>query len=160
MKKIKTFSFVLREDVKNDKRFIPTRSTKKSAGYDVSCAFDDHNDLIVNPGDVVKIPLGFKCILPEGFWLFLLPRSSSFVKKHMHALYGVIDCDYRHQFFFCAKYEGNEPITLKFGEKIGQIIPFKMNDIVIEEISEKEFDDICTTEENERVGGFGSTDKG
>jgi dUTPase len=156
---IPVFKFALREDLKEDKRFLPTRATSKSSGWDVSCAFDDHKSLLVNPGEYLKIPLGFRCIPEKNWWFEMKPRSSTFTKKKMHALYGTVDFDYRNQCYFCCKYDGLEPITLEFGEKIGQIIPVKLQEINVEEISNEDFDKVCLTEENDRKGGFGSTSK-
>lgn len=159
MSDIAKFKFALREDLKDKKEFLPTRATEKSAGWDVACAWDDHKDQMIMPGDYVKIPLGVRCIPEKGFWLEMKPRSSSFIKKHMHALYGTIDEDYRNQLYFCAKYDGEQPLILTFGEKIGQLIPVKLREMEVQEVSNKEFDDICLSETNNRVGGFGSTSK-
>lgn len=156
---IPTYKFALREDLKDDKRFLPTRATNKSSGWDVSCAFEDHKGIIVQPGSYVKIPLGLRCIPQEGFWFELKPRSSTFVKKKMHALYGTVDCDYRDQLYFCAKYDGDSVLPLEFGEKIGQIIPVKIQEMEVIDISNEEFDTVCAEEKNDRKGGFGSTDE-
>jgi deoxyuridine 5'-triphosphate nucleotidohydrolase len=160
MNDLPVFKFALREDLVGDERFLPKRATNKSTGYDVSCAFETHKLLVIQPGEYVKIPLGFTCVLPEGYWLFLSPRSSSFTKKHLHALYGIVDSDYRGHMFFCAKFDGNWPITLEFGERIGQLIPFKVQEMVVEQISTKEFQEYVNKENNDRKdGGFGSSDE-
>jgi len=151
------FKFALRGDVVDDNRFLPTRATPQSAGWDVACAFEDHKSKTVLPGEYVKIPLGFRCIPASGYWFEMRPRSSSFTKKKLHALYGTVDYDYRHMCFFCAKYDGDEPLTLEFGEKIGQIIPVKTVNIEVEQIHNKRFDKFCAKEQNARKGGFGST---
>lgn len=154
------YLFALREDIKDDKRFLPTRATSRSAGWDVACAFENHASYIVLPGEYVKIPLGLRCIPPEGYWLEMRPRSSTFVKKHMHALYGVVDNDYRGFLYFCATYNGPVPLTLEFGEKIGQAVVVKMKEMEISEVSNDKFDELCQQEDNERQErGFGSTDK-
>lgn len=155
------FLFALREDLKDDKRFLPTRATEGSAGWDVSCAFEDHKNRIVNQGEYLMIPLGIRFIAPAGWWLEMKPRSSTFVKKHMHALYGTLDCDYRGWVHFCAKYDDPNTLELKFGERIGQLIPVKLREMVVEQIDNKNFDKYVEEENNARgAGGFGSTDRG
>ncbi len=156
---IPTFKFALREDLINDKSFLPVRATEGSAGWDVACAFDDHKSHTIQPGEYVKIPLGIRSIAAPGFWYEMKPRSSSFVKKKLHALYGTIDNDFRNQLCFCAKYDGNEPLILDFKEKVGQIIPIKLQEMEVQEIPNEEFDKICQNEYNTRTGGFGSTSK-
>jgi len=151
------FSFALREDLKDDKRFLPTRATQKSSGWDVSCAFVDHKQLLIKPGEYVKIPLGIRCIPPKGYWFEMRPRSSTFTKKKMHSLYGVVDFDYRNEAFFCAKYDGDSDLLLEYGEKIGQMIPVKIQEMCVVEIDNKQFDDYCANESNDRKGGFGSS---
>ena len=151
------FKFALREDLKDMKQFLPTRTTDRSSGWDISCAWDDHKDHTVQPGEFVKIPLGIRCIPDEGYWYEVKPRSSTFVKKHLHALYGTVDNDYRDQLYFCAQYMGTEPITLEFGSRIGQIIPVKLQEMTVEEISNADYDKFCKDEVNERKGGFGSS---
>ncbi len=127
----------------------------------MACAFEDHKDLRIHPGEYVKIPLGFRCIASPGWWLELKSRSSSFTKKKLHALYGTIDFDYRGNCFYCAKYDGNSHMVLKFGEKIAQIIPVKLREMEVISISNEEFDK-CVSEENDNTRkekGFGSTSK-
>jgi len=156
---VPTFLFALREDLKDNKEVLPIRVTAGSAGWDVSCAFEDHKDLIVHPGQYLKIPLGFRCIAPTGWWLELKSRSSSFTKKKLHALYGTIDQDYRGFCYYCAKYDGDSVMTIKMSEKIGQIIPIKLRHMEIVEINNKDFDYYVEQEHNNerKEGGFGST---
>ena len=71
------FKFALREDLKDMKQFLPTRTTDRSSGWDISCAWDDHKDHTVQPGEFVKIPLGIRCIPDEGYWYEVKPRSST-----------------------------------------------------------------------------------
>jgi deoxyuridine 5'-triphosphate nucleotidohydrolase len=153
------YRFAMREDLKNDPRFLPTRATSGSSGWDVACAFEDGKSLLVQPGQYLKIPVGLRCIPPEGYWYEMRPRSSTFTKKKLSALYGVADFDYRGDLYFCAQYTGSWTLTLEFGEKIGQIIPKKLLEMKVQTISNEEFDNFCKTEKNERKGGFGSSSR-
>lgn len=156
---IPIFQFALRDDLEDDKSFLPIKATEGSAGWDVACAFKNHQSNTIQPGEYVKIPLGIRSITPRGFWYEIKPRSSSFVKKKLHALYGTIDSDFRFELHFCAKYDGDEPLVLEMGEKIGQIIPIKLQEMEVQEIPNEEFDKFCQAEKNTRTGGFGSTSK-
>jgi hypothetical protein len=52
---------------------------------------EDGKDLILKPFDSVKIKLGFRSMCPAGWWYKAVPRSSTFGKKNLHCLYGVVD---------------------------------------------------------------------
>lgn len=163
-----TYKFALREDLKNDKRFLPTKAHESDTGWDVRVATKDHNDLVLHEGDKVMIPLGFRAMCPEGWWLKLNPRSSTFVKKHLNCLYGIVDSDYTGFLYLCVQFQpptdydisstGYKQITLPFGDKIGQLVPVRREEMIVEEISNEEFDTLCSNSENTRGnGGFGSS---
>lgn len=189
-KEVPIFKFAIREDlIDTGNQFIPTRATNKSTGWDVKAAFEDRKSYEVSVGEYIKIPLGFRTCTPNGWWYELKPRSSSFVKKNLHSLYGTIDEDYYGQLIFACQYLPpfcfiNEQIygpsssvkremfgpikieieklklTIEFGEAIGQIIPVKRQEMVIETITNQEYDTLCNNKNSTRgAGGFGSTGK-
>jgi dUTPase len=164
-KPIPEFKFALREYLKDDKRFLPTRATPGSCGWDICAAQENREPIIIRPGKYVKIPLGFRTIFPKGWWLECEPRSSTFIKKSLHCLTGKLDNDWRGWSALCAQYIpdvsslGND-LVIEFGEKIGQLIPVKLQEMNITHISNDEFEKICKEEINERGDkGFGSTSK-
>ena len=157
------FKFALRDDLINDIQFIPTKAESYSTGFDVRAAQLDRNDLIIKPGEYFRIPLGFRSFCPPGWYYQLHPRSSSFAKKHMHNLIGIIDESWEGETQFAGQYipssqSLNPSLVIKFGDPIGQIIPLKRNSIIIESISNEEFDIYCFNRNATRgSGGFGST---
>lgn len=157
------FKFALRSDLEGDKRFLPKRATSKASGWDVFAAPENKKSIILRAGQYAKIPLGFRVIPPEGYWLELRPRSSTFTKKFLHCLYGVIDFDYRGFLFLPVMYQAalsalGKDLEIKYGEAMGQIIPIKLREMLVEEVSNDTYDKMCDEEINERgAGGFGST---
>lgn len=173
------FKFALRSDLKDQKQFLPKRSESKSSGWDVFAAMSDKQPLVIKPFQHVKIPLGFRAFCPEGFWYELKPRSSTFAKKNLHALYGTIDEAYENELVFACQYipqldmilhrmkfEGefsglfNESIyqtlTIQWGEPIGQIIPVRRQEMEVVDISNEEYDALCAERKGERgTKGFG-----
>lgn len=154
------FKFAIRNDL--DNTFLPTRGEPFATGWDVRAAFTDKKILRVRPGEYFKIPLGFRVCAPEGWWLELHPRSSSFIKKYMHNLIGIID----EHFFFEVSFVGQyipdihsmgQDLIINFGDRIGQVIPIQRVEMSVESLSNKEFDDICREKMAVRNGGFGST---
>jgi dUTP diphosphatase len=162
MNDVPLFRFALREDLQEEKKFLPERVEPFSTGWDVRASQPDRKDIVLRAGQTCKIPLGFRCLIPRGYWLELKPRSSTFVKKHLHALYGTIDCDFGFQMHFCSTYlpdinSLSKDLIIKFGDRLGQIIPFKLQEMKTEEISNREFDQLFAERNPVRSGGFGSS---
>jgi len=248
------FKFALREDLKDNKEFLPSRAEPLASGWDVKAAWnaDDVNQYsyanifydinkyqifdskssgiiylcekeiplvkskkikgvvttgkpkivsaYVPAGEYIKIPTGFKILAPEGWWVELKPRSSTFAKKFCHSLYGTIDNGFYNELLFAIQflpeenlyihdhnldlitkddYYGNTtqelsqaPLEKQYlkidqGESIAQIIPVRLQNMEVLEISNEEFDAQTTLQKekikaqfgNVRDGGIGSTDK-
>ena len=191
---VPSFKFALREDLKDDKRFIPSQANDTDTGYDVRAAQADKNPLVVKPFEYVKIPLGFRAFCPPGYWYKLVPRSSTFAKKQLHALYGTVDEGYQNEAIFAAQYipyvepvselEFNDhfydahewyeieedcmevhtrlvasDLTINFGDAVGQIIPVKRQSILVDEVSNDDYNKLCEERKSTRNGGFGSSDQ-
>lgn len=180
------FAFALREDIKDDKRFLPARAEPKASGWDVRAAIADRKPISIRPFENVKIPLGFRSFCPDGWWYKLNPRSSTFAKKNLHALYGTIDETYEGELVFACQYippvpfktnwekdglSWDEPkewseywgatiLTVEFGDAIGQLIPAKREEMEVVEWTNEEYEANCKARAGQRgAGGFGSTDK-
>ena len=130
---------------------LPSRSTKRSAGYD----FFAPSDFIIKKGECIKIPTCVKASMEERDVLYLYIRSSYAIKYGLVLKnnVGVIDSDYYNNidndghFYFQYFNFLDHDLEVKKGDIIGQVIFMKylMTD-----------DDKAT---GVRVGGFGSTDK-
>jgi len=159
MSDIPVFRFALREGLSDD--FLPTKAEPYATGWDVRSA---SSTLIIKPGQYFKIPLGFRALPPEGWWFNLHPRSSSFTKKHMHNLVGIIDEHYPDEVLFAGQYMPDalsvnaDNLVINFADPIGQIVPIERVEMKVEYISNKEYDDFCKKRMAIRQGGFGSTD--
>lgn len=186
MENIPVYHFALREDLKNDVRFIPTRATDKATGWDVRAALKEEK-LVLRPFETAKIPLGIRGFCPDGWWYKLVPRSSTFGKKNLHCLYGTVDEDYEGELIFACQYipkleldyqfnhgsgdrrknevvEWNESfkqtLTIDFGDALGQIIPEKRQNAQMVQVTNEELDALFATRNGKRgTGGFGSTGK-
>lgn len=151
------YKFALREDLKDKSEFLPTRAEQYATGYDVRCA-EPHGVLLL-PGALGMISLGFRAICPEGWWYELKPRSSVFVKKGLHALYGTIDETYENELMFAARNLSQEAVRIDFGERVAQIIPVHRQTMLTIPISNEEFERLSNERAANRGGGFGSTGK-
>ena len=144
------FNFCLVDD---DPIFAPTKSEPFAVGFDVRAT----KDLEINSNSFFKIGLGIKLMCPRDWWVQLCPRSSTFTKKNIHALYGVIDPDYHDELSFCGHYLGEGKLLITRGEKIGQLIPYKLPKVEFKQINEQEFIEEINKRAPVRKGGFGST---
>ena len=163
-----TFQFALREGLTS--LYTPSRGEPLATGWDVRAAFDTE-ELVIQPFQYFKIPLGFRAFSPKGWWFQLHPRSSSFAKKHMHCLVGTIDETYDKELIFAGQYIADNvideesslpkmnPLVIKRGDAIGQIIPVKRVEMNVKVISNEEFDKLSKERNAVRDGGFGSTTK-
>lgn len=128
---------------------LPKRSTKSSAGYD----FESVVKLIINPGEIKKVPLAVKVQMEWDECLLLLVRSSQGFKYNVRMCnqVGVIDSDYYNNemneghMFIKLQNHGSEPYVIHIGDKICQGIFTKY--LLTDDDDAKET----------RTGGFGST---
>ena len=154
---------LINDEEKQIKGILPKRAEELSTGYDV---FNSGPDIELQPMEHKLIPLGFKSFIPIGYWLYLVPRSSTHAKRHLHTLYGVIDESYEGQWYFSAQYVPNwtmskgtgGPVTIAHGDAIGQIIVMPRYNMNISEVTSEEYDALCKDRGALRgAGGFGST---
>ena len=144
------------KDISNDKEvynqyLLPKRSTKKSAGYD----FFAIENITLKPGEIKKIPTGYKANFESDEMLLLVIRSSMGFKYNVRLTnqIGIIDCDYYNNInneghiLVSLQNEAKKEITIKEGEAYVQGIFTKFL------ISDND----CTI--TERIGGVGSTNK-
>ena len=164
------FKFCVREELKNLQgiSFLPSKAHHNDTGYDVCANTPNQKDLLIYNKQYVKIDLGFKVFCPEGWWFELRPRSSTFAKKSLHCLYGVVDEGYENYVLLAVQFLPNEydtmymhkPLVIRFGEPIGQIVPIRRQEMVVEEVSSEEYSKLCAQRVSERgTGGFGSSSK-
>jgi len=145
-----------KEDIIDDKELynnlkLPKRSTKKSAGYD----FYSPIDLVLKPNDIAKIPTGIKARMNDDEVLLVYIRSNMGFKYNVRMCNqtGIIDSDYYNNpsneghIFIKIQNEGTDDFMIKKDDRICQGIFIKYLTVDNEEKID-----------NERTGGFGSTD--
>jgi len=143
------------KDIKNDKFLyeeykLPQRKTKHSAGYD----FLAIEDFEIKPGEIKKIPTGYKSNFQNDEMLMLLVRSSMGFKYNIRMCnqVGIVESDYYNNqdneghLFVALQNEGDKTFNVKKGESYAQGIFTKFL--------------TCGDEVSEvRSGGIGSTNK-
>lgn len=130
---------------------IPTYGTKEAAGFDIASI----EEVVVLPGETKLIKTGLSFEIPSGYFMDIRPRSglSSKTKLRLSNAPGTIDSDYRGQIMFIVDNlmtKFPNPYTVKVGEKLGQGIIKKIDQVEFEEVEE-------LTETERGSNGFGST---
>lgn len=132
---------------------IPVRATAGSAGADLYACIDE--PIVIQPGDLVKIPTGIAIELPDNHMgAFLFARSGLGVKHGitLSNSVGVVDSDYRGEICVGLCNVSSEPYTIEPEERIAQMVIMPV--ICAEFILSEELSD---TQRGE--GGFGSSGK-
>lgn len=110
----------------------------------------EHLSLVVSPGETVRVPLGIKTAIPEDMVCLLFPRASSSSKEYrLGNCVGVIDSDYREEWFAAVKNCGTNPLLITHGQRIVQCV-------LISRI-QASWPKTDSLTESIRSGGFGST---
>lgn len=128
---------------------LPEYKTSGSIGFDLVA----RENLVIKPFVATLIPLNIIVEVPSGFGLFLLPRSSTPLKKNLLIPngVGVIDHDY------CGEEDelklqvvnfSKEDVEVEKGERIAQAVVVKIEKVTFQEVEKMS---------NSSRGGFGST---
>jgi dUTP pyrophosphatase len=98
------------------------------------------------------VPTGLRVAIPEGFAGLVLPRSGLALRTGVTVLNapGLIDSGYRGEVGVLLVNHGSEPVTVRRGERIAQL--------VIQPVARAVLVEVRGLEASQRgAGGFGST---
>jgi deoxyuridine 5'-triphosphate nucleotidohydrolase len=129
---------------------LPTYMTEHAAGADLHAAV--HEELTLLPGARALVPTGFSIALPVGYEAQIRPRSGLAIRSGVTCLNtpGTIDADYRGQVQVVLANLGSEPIVIRRGDRIAQLIVAPVSRAAFELV-----DDLPASVRG--AGGFGST---
>ena len=145
-----SIDFLRLDPDKNQDIPLPRYMTAQSSGMDICAALND--DLVLAPGRISLVPTGFAMALPDGFEAQIRPRSGLAVKHGISIINapGTIDADYRGEVKIALINLGQEPVTLKRGDRIAQMVIQKVCQVRINVV-----DKLSDTDRS--AGGFGHT---
>ena len=106
---------------------IPSRATESSAGLDISACLDE--PVVLEKGEIKMIPTGLKAQTDcTDVAMLIYPRSglSSKYGISLANCVGVVDSDYRGEWFIPLINHGKEPFTVTNGMRIAQLVPTKV----------------------------------
>ena len=127
---------------------IPSYATPNSSGVDLCSTMY----CIIKPGEQALIPTGIKIEIPEGYEAQIRPRSGLALNQKITIpnTPGTIDADYRGEIRVLLRNDGEDAFTLRFGDRIAQMVFVPVVQAVFEEVK-------ALNETKRGAGGFGST---
>lgn len=124
----------------------PTASYPGDAGYDLYAAQEIH----IPVGEWRDVPIGICVEPPEGYWIRIVGRSSTFRRRGLLVIEGVIDNGYRGDIFFGVHNFSGTAVIINPGDRIAQAILHPILRFDWQEVDE-------LTESRRGGAGFGST---
>lgn len=129
---------------------LPRYMSEGASGCDAVACLPE--PLVLAPGKRAAVPTGLAFAVPSGYEIQVRPRSGFAYKKGLTVVNapGTIDSDYRGEVMVLLINLGEEPVELRHGDRIAQLVLQK-----VERIEWREADALADSERG--IGGFGST---
>ena len=129
---------------------LPRYQSEHAAGLDLLAAIEA--DLTLAPGERALVSTGIALALPVGYEGQVRPRSGLAIREGVTLLNapGTIDADYRGTLKLVVVNHGSEPVTIRRGERLAQLVLARVERAALEPVTE-----LPGTSRGE--GGFGST---
>ena len=129
---------------------LPSYATEGSAGCDLRAAIEA--ELTITPGGRALVPTGIAVAIPPGYEGQVRMRSGLAHDRGLALLNapGTVDADYRGEIRVIVANLGNEPATIRRGDRIAQL--------VFAPVARARFEKVDRLPPSARdTGGFGST---
>jgi dUTP pyrophosphatase len=127
---------------------LPSYGSEGSSGMDIRASVKE--PVVLKPGEIRLIPTGLTVSIPCGYEGQIRPRSGLALKYGIGVVNspGTIDSDYRGEICIIVINWGEQPFTIRRGDRIAQMVLAKVfrADII-------EVDELDNTQRG--VGGFG-----
>ncbi|HVT18387.1 MAG TPA: dUTP diphosphatase [Thermoanaerobaculia bacterium] len=132
---------------------LPAPASPGSAGLDLRAAIA--GELLIQPGERVAVPTGLVLEIPVGWEGQVRPRSGLALRHGIGLINapGTIDSDYRGEVAVLLINLGDQPFTLRRGDRIAQLVLARA-----EAVEWEEADSLADSSRGD--GGFGSTGLG
>jgi dUTP pyrophosphatase len=129
---------------------LPFYASEHASGLDISSS--SREEITLQPMQTALIPTNLIIEIPIGYEGQIRPRSGLAINKNIGLINspGTIDADYRGEVKILLTNFGKEPFTVKFGDRIAQLVICKVERagvILSDSLSETKRD----------KGGFGHT---
>lgn len=131
---------------------LPSYQTEQAAGMDLYAAIPLEGEIALKSGERMPIPTGLILAIGNGYEGQVRPRSGLAIKHGLTVLNapGTIDADYRGEVKVILINLGSEPVTIKRGDRIAQLVLAPTVQMQPQRVM-----DVTATKRG--GGGFGST---
>ena len=131
---------------------LPRRGSAQAAGYDLFACLPREGEIVLQPGETRRIPLGLALALPEGTFGAVFARSGLATRQGLRPAncVGVVDSDYRGENMVPLHNDSEVPQIIRHGDRVAQmvVLPYLAVDFL----------EVAQLDETERgQGGFVST---
>ena len=129
---------------------LPAYQSAEAAGMDLHACLDA--PVTLQPGDLVRVPLGWIMAIPSGYEGQVRPRSGLAAKHGITVpnAPGTIDSDYRGEAVVALINLGRAAFTIEHGMRVAQLVVAPVARVAVHEVVELD-------ETVRGGGGFGST---
>jgi dUTP pyrophosphatase len=129
---------------------LPRYMTQGASGMDLFACLEE--EITLTPGQRRLVPTGISVAIPEGFEGQVRPRSGLAIRNGIGVVNGpgTIDADYRGEVAVLLINFGNEPFTVRDGDRIAQLVIARVFRAVWEEVDQLPLS-------GRQEGGFGHT---
>ncbi len=118
---------------------------------DAGLDFYAYEGLFLKPMERVAVRTGIKMEIPDGYVGLVWDKSGRALHDGLHTLAGVVDATYRGEIRIVVTNLTEEPIEIKKGTKLAQMLIQRVEHALLEEVRE-----VSDTKRGE--GAFGSTE--
>lgn len=127
---------------------LPSYGSEGSSGMDIRASVKE--PVVLKPGEIRLIPTGLTVSIPRGYEGQIRPRSGLSLKYGIGIVNspGTIDSDYRGEIHIIVINWGEQPFTIRRGDRIAQMVMAKVFRADIIEVDELDYT-------QRGVGGFG-----
>jgi dUTP pyrophosphatase len=110
----------------------PSRNYKNDAGFDLPCC----KTKILWPFQCIDLDTGWDIKIPDGFFGMIKTRSSTFFRRKILVLEGVIDPDYTGPLSVVIFNPTLIPKIVKKGERLGQLVILPLHYFPMAQVNE------------------------
>lgn len=128
---------------------IPNKSYRGDAGYDL---YYSGSNRMIAPQEILDLPTGWNIKVPDGYWGSIKSRSSTFAKRKLLVLEGVIDSGYTGPLSVLIFNPTSELVQIKSGDRLAQFMVIPVYQLKFEETE-------IFPDTKRGDSGFGSTGK-
>lgn len=132
---------------------MPSRAHRTDAGFDLHTS----REVTIKPGEFADVHTDLQVAMPPNLWGRIVGRSSTFRRRKLLVLEGVIDAGYRGPIYTGVTNLSDEPVTIAEGERVAQFIPHVnvAARITLNEVGRDDFE--ALPHDGRGANGFGSS---